>query len=433
MAGACTLTAGPLALAQVPPATDVPATTAVPPGTDPAATSTTIGGETPGSSTASGPTTSTIARPPAVPTPGGFGGPPVDPNAPPEPPMADPSPQVRVLLTQLRAHDHLDVVAKAEQALAAQQVKEQQAHDVVAQAVAAVRRAEAVVATDRDRLRGIAITAYMDPSSSPLEQVLEGEPADGRRRDVLVTASAEHNQAVLHADEAALRSRRGELEEARAAERAEVARTAQVQGRLDGERGFQSVLEQNINTAVYGQSHGVPYELPIMGLNVFKPEELAAWFVQHGVVSHAQASVTDLATWYLQEGRDEGVRGDMAFAQSVLETGSFTNDDTRRFNNFAGVGHCDTCPTGFAFATPQLGVRAQIQLLKQYSEGNVTYKNPLVDRRLRGPAGCCPTWTDLTHIWATNGNYGPKIMSVYREMLHWLVLQRGLTPLDRGP
>src|SRR5690606_19592708 len=124
---------------------------------------------------------------------------------------------------------------------------------------------------------------------------------------------------------------------------------------------------------------------------------------------------------------------DMAFAQSVLETGSFTNDDTIRFNNFAGVGHCDSCPTGFAFASPQLGVRGQIQLLKQYSEGNVTYRHPLVDRRLRGPAGCCQTWTDLTHIWATNGNYGPKIMTVYREMLHWLVLQRGLTPLDAGP
>ncbi len=36
---------------------------------------------------------------------------------------------------------------------------------------------------------------------------------------------------------------------------------------------------------------------------------------------------------------------------------------------------------------------------------------------------------ELTHTWATNGNYGAKIMGVYREMLYWLVVQRGLAPL----
>ena len=119
----------------------------------------------------------------------------------------------------------------------------------------------------------------------------------------------------------------------------------------------------------------------------------------------------------------------MAFAQSVLETGSFTNDDTIRLNNFAGIGHCDSCATGFAFATPDLGVRAQVQLLASYSDRGVKMIHPLVDPRLHGPSGCCQTWRELTHTWATNGNYGAKIMGVYREMLYWLVVQRGLSPL----
>lgn len=347
--------------------------------------------------------------------------------------MPDPSPQVRVLITQLRAQDHLKEVAAAEQRLAAQQDVERRAHAAVDVARSDVASAEALVALDTDRLKTMALYAYMDPGATPLEQVFENEPADNRRRDVLLDVSISHNRDVKRVHESQLRSKRAVLADAEATAWAEAQRTRAASDALDRTRQRQTLLEENISRAVYDQNHGVPYELPIMGLSVFKPEELAAWFQQHKVASRAQAPISDLATWYIQEGRDERVRGDMAFAQSVLETGSFTNDDSIRLNNYAGVGHCDTCPTGFAFATPQLGVRAQIQLLRQYSEGNKPYHHPLVDRRLRGPAGCCQTWTDLTHIWATNGNYGPKIMSVYREMLHWLVLQRGLTPLDAGP
>lgn len=426
------LLAGPVAFAQTtptdppptaPPSSEAPVTSDVPPLSDPGTTS-----------LPTGPTTSTLARPPAVPTPGGFGGPPPpDPDAPPEPPMADPSPQVRVLITQLRAQHHLGEVAAVEQRLAEQQAVEDQANAAVEVARADVAAAEALIAADHQRLRTMALYAYIDPGASPLEQILASEATDERPRDVLLRVSVDHTRDVLRQDEATLRARQRTLAQREGTARTEAAHTQVAADRLTAARDQQALLERNISQAVSDQRQGVPYELPILGLNVFTPEELAAWFAHNGVRSRAQTSMAELAAFYLQEGRDEGVRGDMAFAQSVLETGSFTNDDTIRFNNFAGVGHCDSCPTGFAFASPQLGVRGQIQLLKQYSEGNVTYRHPLVDRRLRGPAGCCQTWTDLTHIWATNGNYGPKIMTVYREMLHWLVLQRGLTPLDAGP
>ncbi len=67
----------------------------------------------------------------------------------------------------------------------------------------------------------------------------------------------------------------------------------------------------------------------------------------------------------------EGVRGDVAFAQAMVETGAFTSPLTRH-NNFAGIGACDSCPTGFDFDSPQLGVRAQMQLLHAYADKSLT-------------------------------------------------------------
>ena len=115
----------------------------------------------------------------------------------------------------------------------------------------------------------------------------------------------------------------------------------------------------------------------------------------------------------------------MAFAQSMVETGSFGNPDTIDLNNFAGIGHCDHCASGMGFDTAQLGVRGQMQLLKSYAETDPTYANPLVNSKLHGPAGCCQTWTQLTKKWASDPNYGPKILSVYEAMLEWLLDRAG--------
>ena len=121
----------------------------------------------------------------------------------------------------------------------------------------------------------------------------------------------------------------------------------------------------------------------------------------------------------------EGVRGDIAFAQAVLETGGFANNDSVLANNFSGIGHCDTCPSGWVFPSPRLGVRAQIQLLKSYAIAGPDYSRPLVDRRLRGPAGCCEVWGDLTTVWATDPTYGPKVMLIYSDIVAHALARRG--------
>ncbi len=129
------------------------------------------------------------------------------------------------------------------------------------------------------------------------------------------------------------------------------------------------------------------WQLTIEGANLATAEELSAWFTAQNHLSRANAPLDDLTGWFISEGNTEGVRGDMAFAQAVVETGYFANPDTVNGNNFAGIGHCDTCPSGFVFPDVQTGVRGQIQLLKSYVEDTPTYANPLVDSRLRGPAG----------------------------------------------
>ena len=57
-------------------------------------------------------------------------------------------------------------------------------------------------------------------------------------------------------------------------------------------------------------------------------------------------SLDALAQMYIEEGQKVGVRGDVAFAQSIVETGYFGFRNSMvdpENNNFAGIGACDTC------------------------------------------------------------------------------------------
>ena len=88
-------------------------------------------------------------------------------------------------------------------------------------------------------------------------------------------------------------------------------------------------------------------------------------------------SVIDMIPFYLLEGKAEGVRGDIAFAQSCLETGNFGFSGsavTLDQNNFCGMGVTSSGMKGNSFDTPQFGIRAQVQHLKAYAS-TVDLKN----------------------------------------------------------
>jgi hypothetical protein len=161
----------------------------------------------------------------------------------------------------------------------------------------------------------------------------------------------------------------------------------------------------------------------VMGPSVLNSNQLSAWFNAQGYVDVTSATVSQLAAWYVQEGTVEGVRGDMAFAQAVLETGGFGSPDAVGLNNYAGIGHCDTCSAGWAFPSPVGGVLGQEQLLRIFAGGQGQPAGapapvlPALTPAEEGRSGCCQTWESLTGVWATDPTYGDQILSIYQQML----------------
>ncbi len=114
---------------------------------------------------------------------------------------------------------------------------------------------------------------------------------------------------------------------------------------------------------------------PIMGPNILTAAQMVAWYNsrQHAPYAVPGISVRDLAQVFLWEGASENVRGDIAFAQSIVETGFFGYVGSivkpERWN-FAGMGACDSCNSGTQFSSPRAGVRVQIQDLRNYADIN---------------------------------------------------------------
>ena len=138
-------------------------------------------------------------------------------------------------------------------------------------------------------------------------------------------------------------------------------------------------------------------------------------------------SVLDMVPLYLSEGEAEGVRGDIAFAQSCLETGNFTFSGsavTLPQNNFCGLGVTQRGKTGLSFETAQLGIRAQIQHLKAYASTNKLL-NERIDPRFRYVTrGCAPyaEWLGQKENpqgkgWAAGEKYGEKILSILKAVM----------------
>jgi hypothetical protein len=104
----------------------------------------------------------------------------------------------------------------------------------------------------------------------------------------------------------------------------------------------------------------------ILGPSTLTVADLTAWWANRDRGQPAQLSlpIEDVIALYITEGDAEGVRGDIAFAQAVHETGNFANRDTA-INNFAGIVHPDHADSGRTFPDALTGVRAQMQLQKK--------------------------------------------------------------------
>ena len=170
--------------------------------------------------------------------------------------------------------------------------------------------------------------------------------------------------------------------------------------------------------------------IPIMGVSRITAARLAAWFNRRqprpsGVYA-ATVPVERLVAIFIEEGAAEGVTGDVAFVQSVVETGwfRFGGPVAGWMNNFGGIGVTDSNPAPAAFPDARIGVRAQIQHLRAYADPRASacivppLTHPCVDPRfnLVSSKGTAPNWNDLGNgKWATASTYAARILSLYSE------------------
>jgi hypothetical protein len=169
-----------------------------------------------------------------------------------------------------------------------------------------------------------------------------------------------------------------------------------------------------------------------MGAPRLGASQLVAWYNGRAPRLSGSYQATEpieaLAQYFVDEGTAEGVTGDVAFMQSVVETGWFRFDGAVQAwsNNFSGIGATDGGSNFAAFPDARTGVRAQIQHLRAYADPAAyactvpPLHNPCVDPRfdLVSPKGKATTWNQMGNgNWATASTYATSILTLYSEAL----------------
>lgn len=291
------------------------------------------------------------------------------------------------------------------------------------QAASALSAAQAAVAQDQRELSALAIALYVrsDVASAQPDDASADATVD---RGVMLGILINHGQQDLDSDRRLVSNDVSVLNGAQ--QRAASARAAAALAHVTLTKS--GLVLANAKLAAAGQAVSATTGTPvptIMGPIALSAGELAGWYATTGYQANITVPMATLAGYYLSGGTAAGLRGDIAFAQSIVETGYFTFPTGGQVlgtdNNFAGIGACDSCAHGWTFPTAQTGVSAQIQLLQAYASGNKV-PTPLVGKV--GVAGCCQTWLSLGGVWATAIDYGYEILNVYKEMLDWAIPER---------
>lgn len=147
-----------------------------------------------------------------------------------------------------------------------------------------------------------------------------------------------------------------------------------------------AVAEADILAEFFGMESSTETEkTAIMGKAQATASQMAAFCLSKNASPQLPScTVEELARMFIEEGEAEGVRGDVAFAQSLHETGYFKFGGIvlPSQNNYAGIGALNGNAAGQAasFPDPRTGVRAQIQHLKAYASTEALV-NECVDPR----------------------------------------------------
>ncbi|MGZ6962691.1 MAG: glucosaminidase domain-containing protein [Acidimicrobiia bacterium] len=185
--------------------------------------------------------------------------------------------------------------------------------------------------------------------------------------------------------------------------------------------------------ATEAQPAGAAPTISIRGSLSLNVAQISAWFrAAHRVPYRASVPLEELVSYYLFEGAAANVRGDIAFVQSVLETGWFSFPAggyvAPTDNNFAGMGAYGDGSHLFRAPSAQEGVRGQIQQLRRYADASSNQYNigfPPIPELWNPPSrfdaansthGWAPNWNDLSGRWASSLAYADSIFSLYDSM-----------------
>lgn len=171
---------------------------------------------------------------------------------------------------------------------------------------------------------------------------------------------------------------------------------------------------------------------PIMGTSDVSLEQMISYYAQSGEVYPgdilAEGGAPDIETFcqiYIEEAEKEGVRPEVAFAQTMKETGwlQYGGDAKITQFNFAGLGTTGNGVQGNSFSDVREGVRAQIQHLKAYATDEELLSECVDSRYIYVTKGCAPyvEWLGQQenpdgYGWATGVNYGYDIVEMINAM-----------------
>ncbi len=174
-------------------------------------------------------------------------------------------------------------------------------------------------------------------------------------------------------------------------------------------------------------------QYPIMGSSDVTVQEMVDYFNSSGRTYPAEElseggadSIETFCQMYYDEAMAEGVRPEVAFAQTMKETGflQYGGDASIEQFNFAGLGTTGNGVPGNSYPDVQTGIRAQIQHLKAYATSDALNRECVDDRYEYVKKGSAPyvQWLGQQENpeglgWATGDNYGYDIVGMIEDMM----------------
>ena len=174
-------------------------------------------------------------------------------------------------------------------------------------------------------------------------------------------------------------------------------------------------------------------QYPIMGSSDVTVQEMVDYFNASGEAYPAEElseggadSIETFCQMYYDEATAEGVRPEVAFAQTMKETGflQYGGDASIEQFNFAGLGTTGNGVPGNSYPDVQTGIRAQIQHLKAYATADSLNQDCVDVRYEYVKKGSAPyvQWLGQQENpeglgWATGDNYGYDIVGMIEDMM----------------